>query len=38
MEKEKMICEIVAALERLYWEDLEFIHKFVTGYAKRKHK
>lgn len=38
MEKEKMIREIVAALERLYWEDFEFIYKFVTGFTKRKHR
>lgn len=38
MEKERMVQEIIAALEKLYWEDFVFMHQFVTGFAEKKHK
>ena len=35
--QEKMIQEIVDALSKLYYEDFVFMHKFITGFAQRKH-
>ncbi len=35
--QEKMIQEIVEALDKLYYEDFVFMHKFITGFAQRKH-
>ena len=36
MEKERMIKEMVDVLEKLFFEDLDFFYKFVTGFARKK--
>lgn len=36
MSKEEMIKEAVETMQKLYYEDVEFFYKFVTGYAQKK--
>ena len=36
MDKETMIRETARLLQKLFYEDIEFIYKFVAGYAARK--
>lgn len=36
MNKEQMIQEIVELLSKLFFEDVEFFYKFVTGYARKR--
>jgi hypothetical protein len=36
MEKEKMIEEVKDVLRKMYYEDVEFFYKFVTGFAEKK--
>lgn len=36
MTKEEMIQAASTAMRKLYYEDVEFFYKFVTGYAAKK--
>lgn len=36
MSKEEMIQVTADVLRKMYYEDVEFFFKFVTGYANRK--
>ena len=35
--QEKMIQEIMESLDKLYYEDFVFMHKFITEFAQKKH-
>ena len=36
MTKEEMIQAASTAMRKMYYEDVEFFYKFVTGYAAKK--
>lgn len=36
MDKADMIQKTAEVMRRMYYEDVEFIYKFVTGYAEKK--
>ena len=36
MSKEEMIQAAADAMRKLYYEDVEFFYKFVTGYVQKK--
>lgn len=36
MEKDRMIQQAAETLRKMYYEDVEFFYKFVTGYAQKK--
>lgn len=36
MEKEEMIKAAEEVLKKMYYEDVEFFYKFVTGFAEKK--
>lgn len=36
MSKEEMAQEVSSALKKFYYEDVEFFHKLIVGYAEKK--
>lgn len=36
MGKDQMIQQAAETLRKMYYEDVEFFYKFVTGYAQKK--
>ena len=36
MTKEEMIQATAATMSKLFFEDVEFFYKFITGYARKK--
>lgn len=36
MDKEQMIQQAAETMKKMYYEDVEFFWKFVTGYAQKK--